>query len=1546
MMPTPLFQFDAFNGPAPAPGLIPAPADRPEPPPRKEVERALLSSGPAVGYRPTLPGAYFSDSNDTPNLSLFYRDLPSMLMHPRVKLALNYYRSGVSNAEFRVTASSPAVQQFVEKELHRFWESSLDQITGMDHDGAGYGWGWVGCQVRYTIREGLLSCERVEGFEPRDTVPLLDARGRYLGFRVKRVYGSDRGHADLWGPGCGPAKGFWYCHRPKKGRHYGLSVCYPAWRSWSRLARRNGAENNLDLGMYKYAVQPAVVRHPDNTQQAVRQANGPAEQSDGDKALELAEGIKSGAAIAMKNTRDAKGEYAWSYEPPPPGLDPTPLITNIEHLEGEIDAGIGVPSELMEAAETGSGYSGRQIPLEGYFQAQQSNATSLVRQWKEQIGGPLVAWNFGAGTWFDVEVLPLLQTRMESNRPPQSPGGSPTADQDGSPRPSDPGGPGRPGQPPRPQPPGGPQPPKLPPLVTLATGQPRDEMGQFVGAEGEGAGEAAAGDAIQDAAAAAAKALSAAARTELVAVLVGPADAGVKLDRARGVLSRYREDFTRQLFGARLAGMLAGMRNVAELLPDVLSEATAEQPADAATTALAAAVAGLEPAQRATALAAIAGDVRLRVERVLRTSGAAALPPADDTPWTVNAGDEGGAVTLPFIDEAVQDLRGRRVLTRELYDLLTAQARSEAFTVAGLEETSALEAVQDALATTIETGGGRRTFERRVEEALGEGTFLSDSHAEVVYRANVMSALSNGQAAVLAHPMVGDLFPFAFIHATLDNRTRPWHAALETAGIDHTNVYARSDPTFETVRGPADFNCRCTWTPATVQQAAAAGVQVAREWLASGQAPESLPHVPLPPGWRQSPGWVRMAADDPEFEKKHPRDEAGRFTEIGRERLEKMSVAQLGRVFTNQGRQSYVENLMPKRKPELIESILNFWDRQRPANAREANRSTWGTRDRNIDKQNERIAARRDELAGRVSDESLRDIPVGELHTVGGFKVRRTGGDEWRVEKQGGKGHVTGDAKTVRAHIERETSNQKAYGKQRREALSRAEAHDEPNWTDSGRIDAAAAAFAKLPKGAAVVSLEPDTYGRTGRIVKDETGANRVQLDGEDGYASNHVEPMEAKHSWRVPKEAEAPKMKQATLFATTAAGKGRWITIGGHKGGDGKRHGGSPVYIVNGVITKGHPRLTGKKVAALDDEGEATGHRKEQNQSKDYARAKAAKQARKEGIDPAHLHQLAAQLVAHDKEFTADRRQMLADARKSLAAIGGHGKALHLIAGRGKDAASIKGLDEVAEDLAKRYPSAFSEHEHASDTLFSLLTEGAPEPLAESDAYEQALDHLREHKHEQRKRKEEEDFIPFSTGEPDAAGHEHKGKGAGGGQFTGGPGGGGEAGGEGGGAKQPSRLDRLRAARDQYHAARKEHYGAAKQEAAQHRAAEVEAQQSLRHLSDNTVAIADSSDKATAAYGEVWNGLDEALGEYDENDSLGNRFASFGAMRAAAAESLKKLAGVKPGAGDDRMTQEEIDEAKANLTGVVQHAQAARQAIRKQLAVRQEMSKIRRGDV
>src|SRR5262249_33591381 len=147
------------------------------------------------------------------------------------------------------------------------------------------------------------------------------------------------------------------------------------------------------------------------------------------------------------------------------------------------------------------------------------------------------------------------------------------------------------------------------------------------------------------------------------------------------------------------------------------------------------------------------------------------------------------------------------------------------------------------------------------------------------------------------------------------------------------------------------------------------------------------------------------------------------------------------------------------------------------------------------------------------------------------------------------------------------------------------------------------------------------------------------------------------------------------------ARGEGRWVTIGAKEGADGKKHGGSPVFIEGGRITKGHPSLTGKRIGALGEEAEAGTHRQHLHRSREYARAAPAKLARKEGVPPEDLHSLAAEILAHDRAFKVDVTRALRRARQLSEGLG-YGSLDHLRrkAATGADADAFRGLDDVAE--------------------------------------------------------------------------------------------------------------------------------------------------------------------------------------------------------------------------------------------------------------------------
>ena len=143
----------------------------------------------------------------------------------------------------------------------------------------------------------------------------------------------------------------------------------------------------------------------------------------------------------------------------------------------------------------------------------------------------------------------------------------------------------------------------------------------------------------------------------------------------------------------------------------------------------------------------------------------------------------------PMLVEAVKSLRDKQVVLPEDMGNLSAVARQKAFTVAGAETTAVVEKVKTALVKAVQTGGTLKTFRQDLDETLEGGTFLSPARSETVFRNAVMGAYSDGQERLLDNPAVGELFPYRAYWSTADDRRRPEHAAMETAGIQNTNIF-------------------------------------------------------------------------------------------------------------------------------------------------------------------------------------------------------------------------------------------------------------------------------------------------------------------------------------------------------------------------------------------------------------------------------------------------------------------------------------------------------------------------------------------------------------------------------------------------------------------------------------------------------------------------------------------------------------------------------------------------------------------------------------
>lgn len=1139
-----------------------------------QLEQVYTGHPIAAGYKPSLPIEGFFGQAGMAQIYLF-RDIESMLCHPHVKLSLDYYRSGITGAEFEVEGSSPEVAKWGMTELRKFWDRSLLQVQ------QAYDYGWLGSEIVYGEENGRLGVDGLFDFSPRD-VTLLTRHSQYVGFRVRGSGGGGVASGlDLWGPNGGltedaatvfrgvqavqdqsdgtewyeympgayvstgrnrvriprhvPAKGFWFAHRPRFNRFYGQSQMLAAWRPYRRLAGQDGAEYVIDAGIYRFAFY-VEMRYPEEDRKDPRTGRM---VSSRDTLREVGEYLKAGGIVVLPSTKYPQqmgGGDKWEVKIPDRAIDVAGLLAYAKSLADEISIGIGVPPELLQASETGSGYSGRAIPLESFLMGQQHNANAIARAWLLQIGGPLAQWNFGPGAWLRVKVKSLLKTKMQTTGATGQPG-TPGGQQPGGQGPGDqaagndgPGGGGNGG---------GPGAPKTGP-----------KGGHYI---------------------------------------EGPGGSRRYVRLSLGRLKRIVKDATAE--GVRLSSAWDA------------DEHPRGQPDN--------------PGQFAPKDGGSDAAARIAAER--------ARIIADKPKQVTMPQREKVSVTMPAGP------------TRDLVEKLEQAPSRKAMLSTIAEHSRKLIADE-----TARVRGRIKDLDPVIEAVKPPDVAkMTATRREVRRLAN--EYLSNFGIGV--HDRFDDI-----------------KAMLGDGLSDRRNVLE------EFADGAGDDS------------------RAADEW-------EGIESV-------VRDGLVEALQED--------------FSDL-----------------PDDGRDGLIDDAADKLTQEFENVIVGKADEQAEQPAAAA-----GTQD----------------LATYTSP--MQHIPEGEGRHVAGWYVKRTGPAEYRIETD--KGHVTGTADEVASRIRREWDDQRPDQKRIDAALERATAHAEPDFfTDAARHEREAAAFQSLPAGTRIVSLDKATHGRIGKLVKDADGKNKVKLDGSDEPVSSNVEPLDPRLSWRVPQEEKpADEPPAQRLLFSTAKGDdgGRWITIGGSKGEDNKRHGGSPVFVKDGRIVKGHPGLTGKKITSLAEPGESGPHRRQLQQSREYDRAKWAKAARKEGVTPASLHQLAAEVIAHDKAFKADQTKVLQDARR-MAEKSGFGS-LSTIAARaskGIDADAVKGIDDIAQAIAAQHPEHFAGHEDdLSGRLFDMLTAGNPEPMTEDEAYQQAFDHLMEYKQRadaerERVRVRDDEPIPFS---------------------------------------------------------------------------------------------------------------------------------------------------------------------------------------------------------
>lgn len=172
-------------------------------------------------------------------------------------------------------------------------------------------------------------------------------------------------------------------------------------------------------------------------------------------------------------------------------------------------------------------------------------------------------------------------------------------------------------------------------------------------------------------------------------------------------------------------------------------------------------------------------------------------------------------------EEAVRAFRRRVPMTDEEYRALEADARAQAFAVAGVTQARVVQELRDGLTRAIRDGTTLEDFKAEFGQRLASAWGGEDAaRLETVFRTNILGAYNAGRTEIFSDPAVRESRPFIRFDAVGDGREGE-DCACEA--LDGT-VLPADDTFWKTHTPPLHYNCRCILVPLTPEEAGEEGV--------------------------------------------------------------------------------------------------------------------------------------------------------------------------------------------------------------------------------------------------------------------------------------------------------------------------------------------------------------------------------------------------------------------------------------------------------------------------------------------------------------------------------------------------------------------------------------------------------------------------------------------------------------------------------------------------------------------------------------------------
>lgn len=335
---------------------------------------------------------------ELPLWSLFYARL--MLRDPVVQIGLDARNAALASAQVMIQASDPLVEEYAQRIWHEVWAMNSMILLRVKC------WGFMGLRVRYDLDEqGRLVPYEFIDYEPY-TTKCMTLNGLPVGFRLRH-----RGTASpetLWCP-----KALWLTYNRSTGNPYGDSLLRNSYSPWYEKWMPNGAKKVMQLRMLKDAYIGDIAFYPHNMHEILPSGE---RISWRDIIRESVENRLTGATKLLPAIYDANGRELVKYQPPMDTGDPQGIFNWLNDMDINIWRGMKVYEELIKAGATGSGFSGRSVPLMLFINSCQEEFIWLVQDVTRGLIEPLIMLEYGPQAWVRMIPQNMLTSFSESVR--------------------------------------------------------------------------------------------------------------------------------------------------------------------------------------------------------------------------------------------------------------------------------------------------------------------------------------------------------------------------------------------------------------------------------------------------------------------------------------------------------------------------------------------------------------------------------------------------------------------------------------------------------------------------------------------------------------------------------------------------------------------------------------------------------------------------------------------------------------------------------------------------------------------------------------------------------------------------------------------------------------------------------------------------------------------------------------------------------------------------------------------------------------------------